>query len=267
MKETRYYDNKNNRIVYIGSKASDDYWDSHWQAEDFEKSIKIKRNPLITKNTKKYLPKGSKILEGGCGRGQNVYLLSKEGYYVEGIDFAEKTINNIRVCMPELNVSFGDVRKLPFDNNSFDGYWSLGVIEHFYEGYDDIMIEMHRVLKPEGILFMTVPTMSPLRQFKAKRGLYANWQANQEEITQFYQFALDPVTIVRKFESNGFKLLEQKPVSGYKGLKDEIIFIKKSLQYIYDSNHLPAKVIRKVIGELTKWFSYHMTFFVFKKVG
>ena len=32
-------------------------------------------------------------------------------------------------------------KKLNFEDSYFDGYWSLGVIEHFIKGYDDIIEE------------------------------------------------------------------------------------------------------------------------------
>jgi len=55
---------------------------------------------------------------------------------------------------------FSDVRKLNFPDHYFDGYWSLGVIEHFYKGYDEIIHKIYRVLHPGGFLFLTVPEMS-----------------------------------------------------------------------------------------------------------
>jgi cyclopropane fatty-acyl-phospholipid synthase-like methyltransferase len=137
-KELRFFDKVNNRLVYISSEATNDYWDDHWENDKFEKMIKITSNKFISSNTKKYLNKGSRILEGGCGRGQNVYLLQNQGYEVIGIDYAYKTVNKVNEVVPEIQVQLGDVRKLEFEANSFDGYWSLGVIEHFYNGYDDI---------------------------------------------------------------------------------------------------------------------------------
>lgn len=41
-----------------------------------------------------------------------------------------------------------DVRKLQFADGFFDGYWSLGVIEYFWEGYNEIVNEVKRVIKP-----------------------------------------------------------------------------------------------------------------------
>jgi len=149
-KENRYYDKKNNRLVYINNKATDEYWDEHWENDNFEKLVRIKSNKFIETNTNKYLKKGDKILEGGCGRGQNVYLLQHIGYECIGLDYAKNTVELINKKIPEIDVRLGDVRKLDFEDNSFDGYWSLGVIEHFYNGYDDIANEIYRVLKLGG---------------------------------------------------------------------------------------------------------------------
>lgn len=40
----------------------------------------------------------------------------------------------------------GDVRNLPFKNNSFDLIWSAGLLEHF-SSLDNIILEMKRVSK------------------------------------------------------------------------------------------------------------------------
>ena len=112
-------------MVFIGNYADNDYWDKHWQQNDFKNAIKETFNPFVVGNTKKYIKKGGKILEGGCGIGQNVYLLNHHGFNTIGIDYAEKTVEKINTYAPELDVRFGDVKNLPFENNSFDGYWSF----------------------------------------------------------------------------------------------------------------------------------------------
>ena len=68
-----------------------------------------------------------------------------------------------------------DVRNLNFDDGFFDGYWSLGVIEHFYEGYERIIKEVNRVIKRNGFVFLTFPSLSFLRKFKSKWGLYVDY--------------------------------------------------------------------------------------------
>lgn len=54
-----------------------------------------------------------------------------------------------------------DARKLPFKDNSFDIVLCLSVIEHVYE-YQDVIDEIHRVLKLNGELLISVPFFFPL---------------------------------------------------------------------------------------------------------
>ena len=140
------------------------------------------------------------------------------------------------------------------------------MIEHFYNGYDEIMNEMYRVLKPNGVLLMTVPTMSPLRKLKAKLRKYPLWGSKPLDIENFYQFALDSNSIVKHYERNGFKLLESRSCSGFKGLKDEVNMIKGPMQYIFDSPSILNRIIKTIIGKIFEKFSGHMTLFIFKKV-
>jgi len=266
MPKKKYYDKVNKRLVYIGSHADESFWDQHWDTNDFKKSIQRNFDPFVTGHTKKYIKKGGRILEGGCGIGQNVYLLNKHGYDVVGIDYAQKTVDKINTYAPELDVRFGDVRSLVFEDDFFDGYWSFGVIEHFYNGYDEIMLEMHRVLKQKGVLLMTVPTMSLLRKLKVKKGLYPQWIEESSQIEQFYQFSLDSTSIIEKFECNGFKLLTAKPISGFKGLKDEVAYLRKPMQFLFDSQFLLFRVVKKIVDKLTQRFSGHMTLFIFRKI-
>ncbi|GAI52286.1 unnamed protein product, partial [marine sediment metagenome] len=118
----------------------------------FEKRIKVRNNRFIIGHTKKYLSPGAKVLEGGCGRGNKVYALYQHGYDAYGVDYAEETVKKVNQYAPELKITVDDIRNLNFEDGFFDGYWSLGVIEHFYDGYDAMLREMHRVLS-EGAIF------------------------------------------------------------------------------------------------------------------
>jgi len=151
----KFYDKNNNRLVFIKNKADDKFWDKHWSKNDrLQYSSCVSRMNFVVNCTKKFLtPGNNKILEGGCGLGHNVNNLQICGYEVIGVDYAKNAICLIKSKKPKLDVRFGDVRNLQFENEYFDGYWSLGVIEHFYNGYDAITKEMNRVLKKEVICF------------------------------------------------------------------------------------------------------------------
>ena len=262
----RYYDKENNRLIYIGKASNQEYWDAHWNKNTIEKLYPKQISPFdyVINTTKKYLSKDSLILEGGCGTGQQVFKLQKSGFKAIGIDYAKKTIETVKKTMSELDIRLGDVRSLDFPDNYFNGYWSFGVIEHFYKGYEEIINEMYRVLKPGGYLFITFPHMSKLRKLKAKKNKYPLWENNN--IDNFYQFALDESTVIKDLEKLNFKLINKQHLSGIKGLKDEINFIKKTLQKIFDSRSFFGMALSKIISGIFNRFSSHSVLLVFRKI-
>ena len=260
----KFYDRENRRLVYLGAAPDSNFWDAHWQAADFERAIRIPHNRFIVGHTSRYLPPGSRILEGGCGRGDKVYALAHHGYDAHGVDFAPETVARVKRHAPELKVQLGDVRALPFDDSFFDGYWSLGVIEHFPEGYDPILREMHRVLRTGGYLFLTFPALSPLRAWKARLRRYPALPADETGAGDFYQFALDPPSVIRHFEANGFELLKRKLVDGFYGLTQECPGFSL-LQPVYESPHTPARALRVLVNRLTAAWAGHIVLLILRK--
>ncbi len=265
----KYFDKQNNRLVFIGNKATPDFWDNLWDNGEIRKAIeKGRSNRFVSDNTKQFIPAppSRKILEGGCGTGQFVYSLSLAGYDAYGIDFAEKTVKKINEAMPDMKVSVGDVRNIPFPDSFFDGYWSLGVIEHFFDGYGPITREMTRVIKPGGYLFLTFPYMSPLRRLKAMLGSYPRFRDGQADIKDFYQFALDHRRTVQDIEKSGFVLVHRKSFDGIKGLKDEIGIIKPMLQRVYDGKSSVSRLVSGAISIVFSPVSSHSILLIFRKV-
>jgi len=263
----KYFDEENKRIIYIKNQATPDFWDEQWSGDDLKSDVERngKNDDFVRLFTKKYIKadKSSKILEGGCGKGHFVYSLNEAGFDSYGIDFAPQIIKKLKLLFPDLHYELGDVRKLEFADDYFDGYWSLGVIEHFYDGYDDIASEMKRVLKSGGYLFITFPQMSILRKVKAGLGLYKKFETeiNKEN---FYQFALDSKKVSRHFIDNGFTLIENKALDGANGLRDEMgasAFMNK----LYGDQGLNFKIMRKLINICFSWFSGHVTLLVLRK--
>lgn len=249
-------------------KASASFWDKLWNDNDLKKTIETgARDWFVTRITKKYIPptKSSKILEGGCGRGQYVYSLDKAGYDAYGVDYAPRIVAKLNSIFPLLKISHGDVRKLEFPNASFDGYWSLGVIEHFFDGYADIIKEMHRVVKPGGYVFITFPCLSPLRKLKAKMKKYPTFDEHTIDRDSFYQFALDPKVVQNDLKKAGFHLIHTKRLDGIKGLKDEIPSLRPFLQSLYSSKILFFQVINGLLSRLFAPFCHHSILLILKK--
>lgn len=266
----KYFDAQGNRIVFIEQEASPSYWDSQWDVANFEEVVKNGlNNRLITKTTQRFLPpeKTKKILEGGCGNGQFVYAFNELGYDAYGVDYAPKTIDKIKTSFPYLNVRTGDVRNLEFPDAYFDGYWSIGVIEHFFDGHQPIIHEMKRVLKDRGYLFLTFPHLSLLRRLKIKLGCYPLFYPHVDQKDKFYQFALDHNQLIKELTNDGFRLVRKTHYAGMKGLKDEASLLKPWLQKIYDSQNFLVKILNYGISFLVAPFSSHSILLVFQKVG
>jgi ubiquinone/menaquinone biosynthesis C-methylase UbiE len=262
-----YFDKKNSRLIFIEKSPTSAFWDKLWTKHDLEKLFTKKRiDLLVLPTTRKYLKKGSKILEGGCGHGSFVYHLNKAGYKCIGVDFAKKTISRVNKFLPDLPIHYGDVTKLKYKSNSFDGYWSLGVIEHFYQGYEPILKEIKRVVKKKGFVFITFPYFSPLRRYKANRGSYpqVNFRRSPKE---FYQFALNDQKVISDLEKLGFELVEKKPFDGFAGLRKEtpsLSFIWKPLTDWSEKNYFVAG-IRFIVSKVVERWTSHSILLVLQK--
>jgi len=261
----KFYDEESKRLILLEQKATPEFWNKHWQTDEIRKKVKAGQNNWFIKNLlKKFLKPGAKILEGGCGIGQNVYGLNKWGYKAYGVDFAKETIEKVKAVFPELILSAQDVRNLDFPDNFFDGYWSLGIIEHFWEGYDEILKEAKRVIKPGGYLFLTFPYMSPLRKLKARLGFYKIFRKNFRN-NNFYEFILDSNKVRKEVEKYGFKLCLKYPFDATKGIKDEISLLRPILQKIYNSQSILAKGLRFLVSLLFSKIAGHSILLVFRK--
>jgi SAM-dependent methyltransferase len=88
---------------------------------------------------------------------------SRQGAHAYGVDISEPTVRQARAAFDAgddahqgLRGAVGDVRDLPFGDNSFDAIYSMGTIEHFDET-EQAVGEMVRVLKPGGRAIIGVP--------------------------------------------------------------------------------------------------------------
>ncbi len=71
-KVMRYYDPNHNRLVYIKSRANENYWDEHWARMNASMLYKSRVSPFnfVVNTILKYLSTTSLILEG-AGLAQN----------------------------------------------------------------------------------------------------------------------------------------------------------------------------------------------------
>jgi len=102
--------------------------------------------------------KCKKILEGGCGTGRILIYLAEKNFECYGIDPSENMLKECRKKSKKLKIKLkkGDIEKIPFKDNTFDGTYTMHVIMHMPD-YKKAFKEMHRVTKKDGIIICDFP--------------------------------------------------------------------------------------------------------------
>jgi SAM-dependent methyltransferase len=104
------------------------------------------------------LPRGSRLLDAGCGSGRNLVYLLREGYDVFGVDRDPDAVAAVRELAPHLPATNFRVEPLEastFDQSSFDFVISSAVL-HFARDdgeFQAMLLGSWRPLKPGGIFF------------------------------------------------------------------------------------------------------------------
>lgn len=111
-----------------------------------------------------YLARDDKIVDAGCGFGKWVIYLKRQGYDIMGIDDNELAVAKLRDFDDSLHVELGNILDVHYPDNSFNAYISMGVVEHFEDGPTSALREAYRLLKPNGLIFVSVPTVNIVRR-------------------------------------------------------------------------------------------------------
>jgi SAM-dependent methyltransferase len=102
--------------------------------------------------------RGRIVLDAGCGAAYGSRLLADGGASeVIGVDIAASVLESVAPSMPDnVTLRTGDLRRLEFEDDSFDLIACFEVIEHFTDP-STVIDELVRVLAPAGILLVSSP--------------------------------------------------------------------------------------------------------------
>jgi SAM-dependent methyltransferase len=239
-----------------GGGQSHALWDHAWHDVDMAyESARLRegRDPLV-RLVSLLAPRTGPVLEAGSGSGRVLAHLRDIGCAAVGMDFSVEALTESVRRAPGLVVTAGDITALPFHDRAFAGVVSLGLVEHFEEGPGEALREHYRVLRPGGRLLLSVPRLSPLKDWTDHRSLtrgsasYMSWrgmlvrrcsaptvEANGEGST-FYQYEVKAHTLAGWLRSTGFRVHRIRPVAVTLGLR-EIGIVRKAFDRLVADGH------------------------------
>jgi ubiquinone/menaquinone biosynthesis C-methylase UbiE len=119
------------------------------------------------KKFKDLIKEGEKVLDLGCGNGRLLEILQDKEIEYIGVDSSWKLIEIAKEKHPNFQFLVADALSLPFLENSFDKVFSISVFHHIpsEELRLQFLKEIKRILKPKGILILTVWNLWQKRYF------------------------------------------------------------------------------------------------------
>jgi SAM-dependent methyltransferase len=115
---------------------------------------------------------GDRVLDMGCGGGRHAFSLYKRGADVVAFDMSYDDLVEVKNMFAAIHLAGeapkkatattvrGTAYDLPFEDSSFDRVIAAEIMEHLPED-EKAMSELFRVLKPGGLIAVTVPRWLP----------------------------------------------------------------------------------------------------------
>ncbi|MFN8389545.1 MAG: glycosyltransferase [Bdellovibrionota bacterium] len=165
----------------VDPQGWEDYWASKKSAGGllYDAVASLYRKLIIQRSLKffvnKYFPRQARVLHAGCGSGQ-VDTEIRDLVNIMGLDISLNALSFYRKSNGRnAPILHGSIFEIPLPDNSVDGIYNLGVMEHFTAAeIGKILVEFRRVLAPGGrmIIFWPPEKGVSVLFFKALRWFY-----------------------------------------------------------------------------------------------
>lgn len=155
---------QNSRILSLSKRMWDTYYESNSKYVESELDIYVKSdfNEVVINGFWRGVQQ-SPALEIGCGSAGFSFILAKMGAKVVGLDISKQALLQAKTrFLKRRHEGYfvqGDIRHLPFKNNTFKFIFGGGTIEHV-EDTLEVVKEVARTLDKNGVFVATVPVVS-----------------------------------------------------------------------------------------------------------
>ena len=162
-----------------------------------------------------WIEDGDRVLDLGCGNGRLLDLFEGKDIFYTGLDSSPRLVRIAQEEHPGHEFLIGDIMEVTFPTDTFDKAFAIAFLHHIPSEIMrlNILAETRRILKPEGLLFLTVwaPTRQDQPTFfqKSKRigtgDLIYSW-GNQEDL---YYHLFRPKELIHLTKKAGLGIVEQ----------------------------------------------------------
>ncbi len=142
------------KVFMPGALSATEWSQAGWRLGE---PVDEAEHKLITPVLRRHLPVDGLVLDAGCGTGKWVAHLARLGYRVIGLDLSADALAAARRDAPRAGLARADTQCAPIRDGAVDAVLSLGVVEHDERGPLAGLRELHRILKPGGMLVLDVP--------------------------------------------------------------------------------------------------------------
>jgi dolichol-phosphate mannosyltransferase len=248
--------------VQTNARSHEDQgWDAYWDGSntrawgplyDTVASFYRRRiiRPSLNRFVRRHFQRGAHVLHAGCGSGQ-VDADIRHHVSIIGLDISARALHLYRRSNGgPCDALQGSILCIPLLDNTMDGVYNLGVMEHFHEDeISKILREFHRVLKDGGRALVFWPPEFGLSVlfFKGLRWIFRhilrkkNAKFHPDEITRVRSFR----HVTQLFEAEGFRVLGHAF-----GPRDLFTYVVVAAQRVQGEARSKASVLSRGAGGL-----------------
>jgi len=175
--------------------------ESPWQLKVSKRSLKKMEKVKVLSE---YVSGNGKSMEVGCDKGVVGYYLRQKGGWWVSVDADYQNVVDTLGLLGK-NVVMVDDHTFPFQNSAFDKILCVDFLEHIEDDMACLM-ELHRMLKKDGELLVTVPHWDegmPLNRF-------AYWLGFKKEYYGHVRDGYSEKELKEKLKSTGFEPFETR---------------------------------------------------------